>query len=464
MGKTRNAAASLILISAVIIFFIPPTGTLDREMLRASALVVFAIGFWATGALPEHLTSLLFLLLAVISKVAPVKVVFAGFYSSAVWLVFGGIILAAAVKKTGLGSRMAHWLLGSLGPSYTGVISGIVFLTMLFGFFIPSTLGRVVLLIPVVTAMAKRLGLSEGSPGHDGMVMAAILACYVPSCAVLPANVPNMVLAGAAESIYNLSFNYGHYLLLNYPVVGILKGIALIVITLILFPGRIHSVPYARQTKNEPLSTHERALAMILSGTLLLWGADFLHGISPAWVALAAALICMLPFVGIFSGGSFGQSINFGPFFYVAGVLGMGAVVGETGLGDIFGRKLIGFIGFEPGHDMRNFISLVLLSTAIGPVTTAPGIPAVMTPLSAELARATGFPLITVLMAQVIGFSTLLLPYQVPPVVVGMQLGGVSSAKGTRMILALAGVSVLILIPVNYLWWVLLDVFGHTPL
>ena len=460
MSQTRRVAALLILISAAVIYLIPPTGSLEKEAMRAAALVVFAIGFWATGALPEHLTSLLFVLLAIISRIAPARIVLSGFNSSAVWLVFGGIVLAVVVKKTGLGRRLALWLLGSLGSSYLSVISGIVLLAMLFAFFVPSTLGRVVLLVPVVTAMAERLGFSEGSPGHEGMVMAAALACYVPSCAVLPANVPNMVAAGAAESLYNIPFSYGLYLKLHLPVVGLMKGLVIILLTWVLFPDRIRSAPPAPQTRLKPFSTQERVLAIILSVTLLLWVTDAFHGISPAWVALAAALFCMLPFVGFFEGREFSREINIGPFFYIAGVLGMGAVVGKTGLGDVVGRELIDLIGFESGHDMRNFFSLVLFSTALSPVTTSPGVPAVMAPLAADLASATGFPLFTVLMTQVIGFSTPLLPYQVPPLVIGMQLGRVRAARGARITIALTAVSIFLLMPLNYLWWSLLGVFG----
>ena len=60
MGKIRSVAAGLILISSIILYFMPSTGGISREVIRASALVVFAIGFWATGALPEYLTALIF--------------------------------------------------------------------------------------------------------------------------------------------------------------------------------------------------------------------------------------------------------------------------------------------------------------------------------------------------------------------------------------------------------------------
>lgn len=446
-------------MGAVILYFTPPAGALSRELMRTSALVLFAIGFWATGPLPEYLTALIFLLLAMISKLAPATVVFSGFHSPALWLVFGGLVLALAVEHTGLGQRLAYRLLAVLGKSYVSVISAVVLVTMVFSFFMPSTMGRVVLIVPMVVAMAERLDFSKGSPGRNGMVIAATLGCFVPSCAVLPSNVANMILIGASESLYHVTFTYGHYLKLHYPVLGFMKGLTIVLLTCFLFPDRPRPAPEVRHRPPAPLSDRERVLALILSGTLLLWGTDFLHGISPAWIALAAALVCLLPFIRLLPVRAFAEEINFGPFFYVAGVLGMGAVVAKTGLGDIFGRELLSLIDLEPGQNMRNFFSLVILYTAISTVTTVPGLPAIMTPLAADIPKATGFPLETVLMTQVVGYSNLVFPHQLPPMVVGMQLGGVDTIKGVRLTVALAAVSILILMPANYLWWWVLDVF-----
>ena len=63
------------------------------------------------------------------------------------------------------------------------------------------------------------------------MVLATIIGSFAPSCAVLPANVPNMVLAGASETLYHLNIHYGAYLKLHFPVLGILKGVAIVILT-----------------------------------------------------------------------------------------------------------------------------------------------------------------------------------------------------------------------------------------
>jgi len=450
-----------IILFAIILYIIPVSDPENEKMMRAGALVVFTLGFWATAALPEYMTALIFFLIAAVSKLASPSIIFSGFHSGAFWLVLGGLIIGLAVKDTGLGNRLARWLLGFVSGSYATATSAIVLLAMVLAFAIPSTMGRVLLMIPIVSAMATRLGFSEDSRGRAGMIMAATLACYAPSCAVLPSNVANMVLAGVSESLFNLKFAYSHYLKLHYLVVGIGKGVAILALAIFLFGERVTHVQAEQVEPPAPMSRREWKLIMILIGALFFWFTDSLHGIPPAWIALAAGLTCILPFSGVMPETIFNSKVNLGVLVFVAGVLGVGAVVANTGLADFLGTKLIDFVHLEPGKDKYNFFSLVLLYTGLGPLTTAPGLPAMMAPLSSNITSASGFPLETVLMTQVIGFSNILFPFQVPPVIVGMKMGGVKTAQGLRFTLALAVVSIVILMPINYFYWEIIGVFNH---
>jgi di/tricarboxylate transporter len=59
-------------------------------------------------------------------------------------------------------------------------------------------------------------------------------------------------------------------------------------------------------------------------------------------------------------------------------------------------------------------------------------------------------------MTQVIGFSTTIFPYQAPPLLIGMQLAQVKLTEAIKLCLYLAVISILLLLPLNYLWWNLL--------
>ena len=85
--------------------------------------------------------------------------------------------------------------------------------------------------------------------------------------------------------------------------------------------------------------------------------------------------------------------------------------------------------------------------------------PAVLGPLAELLADAGNLPLQAVLMTQTIGFAAMLLPYQSAPVMVALQLSGVRLASGVRLSLLLGTVTLLALVPLDYLWWRWLGVF-----
>lgn len=421
---------------------------------KAAGLAVFAIGLWATGVLPEYLSALLFFTLAMLLKAAPPHVVFSGFQSTALWLIFGGLVVGVAIQRTGLGERIASRLSVRLGTSYAGLVAGMVTVGAALAFLMPSSMGRVVLIIPIALAICDRVGFAEGSKGRSGVVFAAVLGSHMPAFAILPSNVPNMVMAGAAEKLYGWTPVYGEYLWLHFPVLGLLKSLLVILVILRMFPDALKATPEV--PRPTPLSRDEWRLSMILGLALLFWVTDVVHGISPAWIGLAAAVVCLVPAVGLVPAKAFNQQINFGSLFYVAGIMGLGALVDSSGLGKTLADAFQAVLPLEPGATTLNFVSLSLIGILIGPFTTLPGQPAVLTPLAGELAAASGLPLESVLMLQVLAFSTLLIPYQSAPMIVGIQLGGQPLGAATRLVAVLALLTLLVLLPLDYVWWRLL--------
>lgn len=114
----------LLAVLALAIALLPPPAGASVATMHAGALAFFTIGLWATGAMPEHVTALLFMTLAVLLKVAPPGVAFAGFEATAMWLVFGGLIIGTVMQRTGLGERLAVAILPLFGASYTRALAG----------------------------------------------------------------------------------------------------------------------------------------------------------------------------------------------------------------------------------------------------------------------------------------------------------------------------------------------------
>ena len=457
--KPNRMIALATTITAAVLFIITPPVGVPPDALKGAALGLFAVGLYGTVALPEHLTALLFFTIAMVFAVAPASVVFSGFHSGAFWLVFGGLVAGVAVQKTGLGVKLATAVTSRLPSNYPSMVIGVAAVGLGLAFVMPSTMGRVVLLTPIVVALCDHLNYEAGSRERTGLILAMACGTWMPSSGILPSNVPNMVLVGVAETLFGMTFTYGDYMLTHMPVNGLTKLVLIIGLVMVLFPGRrgSHAAPAPDKT---PLSADGRKLAVILALTLGFWVTDFIHGISPAWVALAAAVACLWPSIGLVSGDDLRTKVNFPTTFYVASILSLGAVLVETGAGDFLGGWMLHHLPLDPEAPFTSFYAVVGLGALVNMASTAPSVPAILGPLADELATGSGIPLRTIMMTQVISYSTVVLPYQVPPVIVAMQLGGVSMRDGAKMTLALAAISLLVLVPLNYLWWSWLGIMG----
>ena len=450
----RWVSLALVLTIAAAIVLAGVGGS--PEATRSLALIFLTIGLWATAAIPEHLTALLFFALAMLFAVAPASITFAGFHAAATWLIFGGLVIGVAIHGTGLGTKIANRLAGLFGRTYAGVVVGLAAVGIALAFLMPSSMGRVMLLMPIALALADRYGFAEGSNGRTAIVLSMLLGAFFVPFSILPANVPNIVLLGLSEDIHGIVPTYGQWLALHFPVLGLVKAAAGVVLILTMFPDRPREA--AAAPAPAPLSAPERRLGLILIAALAGWLTDFAHGISPAWIALAAAAACFTPGLGILAVRDF-EKVNFASMFYVAGILGIGALVAESGWGTRLGQTLIDMSPLGPDQPVANFLALVGIGMGVSLITTVAGMPAVMTPLAGDLAASTGLALDTVLMLQVLSFSTPILVYQVAPIVVAVQISGIAHRDAAKLLFAMAAVTLLILFPLDFLWLRLLGLF-----
>ncbi len=446
----RSLVGTALVVAAGLAMTMPPSALAAADW-RAVVLVLTAIAFWALAILPEDVTALAFFAAAMVVQAAPADVVFSGFHAAAVWLVFGGLIIGAAVAATGLDRALAQRFRPLLSQSYGRCLAVTVVMAIALAFLVPSTMTRVILLVPVIAALAREVGYDDGSPGFTGLVLAAVLASYYPAVAILPAAVPTVALVGAADALHGVRLTYAQFLGAHGPTLLLLKATLIVVVLGRLFPAPApRPIGQATTIDGDP---RRGRLAVLLAFSLALWATDAVHGIAPAWVALAAGVFCVLPRVGVLTPSELQAKVNLRPGFYVAGILGVGAVLAETGLGADAVRGLATRGWLAPDQDLANAIVLAIGALATGAVATMPGIAAVLVPIAGEIGDATGMDLAAVFRAYVLGYATAFLPYQVPPMIVGLSLAGVGVAAAARATLVLAGLSFVLVWPLTLGWW-----------
>lgn len=282
--------------------------------LQTATIIVLAVLLWATMAVPEYFTSLCFIATALVLQLAPPSVVLSGFHAKAVWLVFSGIVFGMAVQHHNLGASMFQRL-GLLRLSYRPLIWTLATFSLALAFVLPSAVGRVLVLAPLVRILADQLALPEKSNERYALYLTVIIGTTLPAFAILTSNVPNIVLLGTVETILGLSFTYPQYFAINFPVLGLCVFFLITNVILKAFPGTLAQATQHEATAPEPATPEQRRLGVILIATLLLWVTEELHGISAAWVGVTMALVCLTPRIGVLEPQTI-TKLNLGPWFF----------------------------------------------------------------------------------------------------------------------------------------------------
>ena len=434
-----------------------PLWTGDSLVWQAAGIVLFSVTLWATGAIPIHITALIMFLATVVLDIAPTNVVFSGFHASATWLVFGGLVITIAVQRSGLATRAVHALVVNLPAHYFAMALGIAISGVVLAFLMPSASARAVLMAPLAMALADRLGFAENTQARFGLVLAAAMGSTIPAFGILPSTVVSMAFAGVAESVHGINFTYFDYTLLNFPVLGFVGLLIQTILITFMFGAKPQTDAAAE--KGADWSGDERRLLTILLVALALWMTDSLHGVSPAWIALAAALLCITPRLGMLSSKVLTADINYGPWLFIAGVIGMGAITKHTGLGTALGELLLANVPLTADGGLLSYYQIFVIGGAINLVATAPIVAPIMTTFADAIAEATNWPIRSVLLAEVPSFMVFPFPHQAPPIVITMAIAGVPIRAGVRVLAVYFVIALVVILPLQYLWGRLLGVY-----
>lgn len=423
-------------------------------------VILIAVLLWASLLVPEYFTSLCFIAAALILQLAPPAVIFSGFSAKAVWLVFAGIVLGTAVQHHHLGASMFQRL-GLTRLSYKPLIWTLASFSLALAFVLPSAVGRVLVLAPLVRILCDELGLAERSNERSAICMTVIACTTLPAFAILTSNVPNMVLLGTVETVLGFSFTYPRYFAVNFPVLGACTFVLTTLVILRAFPGRIPAPAPAATTSEGHAYTstpEQRRLAVILATTLLLWLTEELHTIPAAWVGLSMALACLTPGIGVLEPQAITR-LNLGPWFFLAGVIAVGAVARHNGVADLVWQAFSHALPLEHASNFARYIVLFLFNMILGQLTTLPAAPSIFVPLIPPIAETTGWSMQALALASVPSYVYFAFPYQAPPLLIGTGLLAIPARTAMRVLVPVWLIGSFVLVPLHYLWGRTLGVF-----
>ncbi len=222
---------------------------LATDATQVIAVAAWLVVWWMTEAVPLPVTALLPLVLFPLLGIFTMGEATAPYASPIVFLFMGGFLIALAMEKRNLHRRIALNLIRLTGTDANGIILGFMLATAFLSMWISNT-ATTVMMLPIAISVIDLLKESlpaEQEAGYRrfalGLMLCIAYAANIGGTATIIGTPPNVVLVGYMQQFYGQEITFGRWLLIGIPVCTILLSSTYWLVTRVLFPHGLRSLP-----------------------------------------------------------------------------------------------------------------------------------------------------------------------------------------------------------------------------
>ena len=424
------------------------------------ALLVMVIVFWIFEVMPAGFAGLLFMTLVAVFKIVPPSVAFSGFTAPVLWLIFAGLAIGAAADKTGLGKRMAYWIMVKMRANtphkllWSFLIVGAVLTPLL-----PTVFARLAVLIPVGVGLLSAFSVIPGSR----MAKFILISMFVGSQGLMLMFMTGMeptLLATGILAHYGIHIYWSDYIIMWF-LPGLILNLGLYwASSWLLFRPRREE--YAQETmeifraeyeKLGKMSAGEKRMAIWFGIIVLLWLTDFWTHLNPNWVGVFGAVGLFLPGVGVMEPKDLQARLNFVQILFYAAALSISGMLTTLHLDKWLSDLLDKHIALTNTGFLSTFVLGGLVQILHVPLSTVSSTVAATAPIMIAYAAHHGLNLVWAAWVVVASSAAYILPYQNAPLLMTYGLGHLTMWDMIKIGI-LTTVVTLVAVPLlGILWW-----------
>lgn len=338
-------------VALVVILLLPGGEGLSVAGQRSLAILAFAVILWVTEAVSYPVSSVMILgLMAVLLGFSPdpdapgevlgtgkgLTMALGGFSSSAVALVAAALALAAAMKITGLHQRVALLVLRVAGEKTSHILVGVIAISIILAFFVPSATARAGAVIPILMGMVAAFGLPARSNLGALLMITAVQAVSIWNVGIKTAAAQNLVAVEFIGKQMGQDVSWPQWFLWAAPWSVVMSVVLYFVMRLAITP-EVDRIEGGREVVRRnlaelgPMTGPEKRLTGIGVLLVLLWATEgTLHQLDSPTVTLLAIAVLLLPKVGVFDWKSVERAIDWGTLVVFAIGISLGSVLLKT--------------------------------------------------------------------------------------------------------------------------------------
>ncbi len=410
------------LIFGVIISSSPPAG-LSVQGMRALAIFFVCVVFWVTNVIPLMITSLLAIILFPLLGVLDSKLTYSLFGNKAVFFILGAFILASALMRSGLSTRLALIVLKRCGRSPRSLLLSILFLPAFASFWM-SAHAVAAMMFPIVSEITDALKLKgENSNYGKSLFLAMAWGCIIGGTATFLGGARAPLALGILYEITGKSVDFVTWALAGLPTVLVMLILTYIVISR-FFPAEIDDVSLAEELLSKRVDTlgkisgKEKALGMLMLATICCW-VFWGQVLGLANIALAAVFVAFT--FKLMSWKEVEEDVNWGIFLMYGGAICLGLAMEKTGAAKWLAENVLSDTWKSPWGLILplSFISLFLTEAISNSAVVA-----FLMPIAISMSPQFGLdPVVTTLVLTIPSGLALVLPMGTPATAIALSSG-----------------------------------------
>lgn len=426
-SRRQNTGIWLGPVLAIALQFLPlPNLLLDQAGDIASArsawivlsLLILMAVWWISEAVPIPVTSLLPLVVLPLAGVLSIRNVSGEYAHPVVVLLMGGFIIAKAVERWNLHTRIALIVVARAGYHPSMIVAGFMLAAALLSMWISNT-ATSMMMMPIALSVAG--SVFAAGPQRSAFTYALLLG-IAWSCSIgglgTPVGTPtNLIVIGYLNETAGFQISFSQWMMLGVPAVILMVPAAWVVLTRWAFPLGKLKVESGSAAGGEirtrlaalgPMSVPETRTLVVFALVACLWvfrgpltgltimGAAPLAGMTDHLIAIFGVIILFLIPSGDASQPAerlldwpTAESIPWGVLLLFGGGMALASAITATGLGGWIGAELGGLSAFPTLVVMLVLTTLVIFATE---VTSNVATAASLMPVIGAVALSTGLP------------------------------------------------------------------------
>lgn len=322
-GRLSNAGLVAGPLAAILVYLVLPgdyysSATGANVPLAADARTVAAIAammaiWWMTEAIPVYATALVPLALFPLVGVADIRTTASAYGHEIIYLFLGGFILALAIERWNLHSRLALNVLAVVGSRPRAIVAAFMLVSASLSMWVTNTAATIMLLPVAVSVISLLRAQDERGDGATAAFALSLLlgiayASSIGGMGTIVGTAPNVFVVSFIRDQLGRSIGFFEWMTFALPLVILFVPLTWLVLTRIVF--KVSSRPIAgadsmlrdKRDKLASWTRGERSTLVIFFITAAAWmtrpllnelsiaGTQPLAGLSDSGIAMLAAV------------------------------------------------------------------------------------------------------------------------------------------------------------------------------